>query len=86
MQRGEFVAVVGANGAGKTSLIQAIAGVVPPPRATVHVDGLDVGRADARTLSSRIGFVFQNPEHQFIANTVFDELAHGLRLQRLPED
>ena len=38
-----------------------------------------------RTLSSRIGFVFQNPEHQFIANTVFDELAHGLRLQRLPE-
>lgn len=84
--RGEFVAIVGANGAGKTSLIQAIAGVVPPPRATVHVDGVDVGRADARTLSSRIGFVFQNPEHQFIAHTVFDEIAHGLRLQRLPDD
>lgn len=86
VRRGEFVAVVGANGAGKTSLIQAIAGVVPPPRGTVHVDGLDVGRTDTRTLSSRIGFVFQNPEHQFIANTVFDELAHGLRLQRLPDD
>lgn len=86
VRRGEFVAVVGANGAGKTSLIQAIAGVVPPPRGTVRVDGLDVGRTDTRTLSSRIGFVFQNPEHQFIANTVFDELAHGLRLQRLPED
>ena len=85
VQRGEFVAVVGANGAGKTSLIQAIAGVMPPPRGTVYVDGLDVGRADARTLSSRIGFVFQNPEHQFIANSVFDELAHGLRLQRLPD-
>ena len=84
--RGDFVAVVGANGAGKTSLIQAIAGVVPPPRGAVRVDGLDVGRTDTRTLSSRIGFVFQNPEHQFIANTVFDELAHGLRLQRLPED
>ena len=86
VRRGEFVAVVGANGAGKTSLIQAIAGVVPPPRGTVQVDGLDVGRADTRALSSRIGFVFQNPEHQFIANTVFDELAHGLRLQRLPDD
>ena len=82
---GEFVAVVGANGAGKTSLIQAVAGVISPPRATVHVDGLDVGRADARTLSTRIGFVFQNPEHQFIANTVFDELAHGLRRQRLED-
>ena len=85
VRRGEFVAVVGANGAGKTSLIQAIAGVVPPPRGTVHVDGLDVGRSDTRTLASRVGFVFQNPEHQFIANTVYDELAHGLRLQRLPD-
>ncbi|MFD4958741.1 ABC transporter ATP-binding protein [Microbacterium sp. NPDC058389] len=84
--RGAFVAVVGANGAGKTSLIQALAGVVAPPKGTVHVDGLDVGRADARTLSARIGFVFQNPEHQFIAHTVFDEIAHGLRLQHLPDD
>jgi energy-coupling factor transporter ATP-binding protein EcfA2 len=83
---GEFVAVVGANGAGKTTLIQALAAVIPPPRGTVRVAGLDVGRTDARTLSSRIGFVFQNPEHQFIAHTVFDEVAHGLRRQRLPED
>ncbi len=84
--RGQFVAVVGANGAGKTTLVQAIAGVIPPPRGTVHIDGVDVGRAGARALSSRIGFVFQNPEHQFIAHTVFDEVAHGLRLQHLSED
>lgn len=82
---GEFVAVVGANGAGKTTLIQALAGVIPPPRGTVRVDGLDVGRTDARTLASRIGFVFQNPEHQFIAHTVYDEVAHGLRRQHLPD-
>jgi energy-coupling factor transporter ATP-binding protein EcfA2 len=85
VRRGEFVAIVGANGAGKTTLLQAIAGVLSPPRGAVRVGGLDVGRADARTLTSHIGFVFQNPEHQFIANTVFDELAHGLRAQRLPE-
>jgi energy-coupling factor transport system ATP-binding protein len=83
---GEFVAVVGANGAGKTTLIQALAGVIAPPRGTVRVGGLDVGRTDARTLSSRIGFVFQNPEHQFIAHTVYDEIAHGLRRQHLPDD
>ncbi len=82
---GEFVAIVGANGAGKTTLLQAIAGVRRPPRGAVVVDGLDVHRADARTLSSRIGFVFQNPEHQFVSHTVFDELAHGLRLRRVPE-
>lgn len=82
---GDFVAIVGANGAGKTTLIQALAGVITPPRGTVRIGALDVGRADARTLSSHVGFVFQNPEHQFIAHTVFDEVAHGLRLQHLPD-
>ncbi|WP_292834227.1 ABC transporter ATP-binding protein [Microbacterium sp.] len=82
---GDFIAIVGANGAGKTTLLQAIAGVVPPPRGHVLVNGRDVARTDLRTLSRQIGFVFQNPEHQFIAQTVFDELAHGLRRQKLDE-
>ncbi len=82
---GEFVAIVGANGAGTTTLLQSIAGVVPVPRGQVSVGGTDIARTDLRILSRRIGFVFQNPEHQFIAHTVYDELAHGLRLQRLPE-
>ncbi len=85
LEEGGLTAIVGANGAGKTTLIQAIAGVVPPPRGTVSVDGMDPGSASPRDLSSRIGFVFQNPEHQFIAHTVFDELAHGLRLRHAPD-
>ncbi|AOX45641.1 ABC transporter ATP-binding protein [Microbacterium sp. BH-3-3-3] len=83
---GEFVAVVGANGAGKTTLVQALAGVLRPPRGTVRIAGLDVRRTDPRTLSRHVGFVFQNPEHQFIATTVFDEIAHGLRRQRLSDN
>lgn len=83
---GEFVAIVGANGAGKTTLLQSLAGVVPVPRGQVVLDGIDVARSDPRELARRIGFVFQNPEHQFIAHTVFDELAHGLRRQRLAEN
>lgn len=82
---GSLMAIVGANGAGKTTLIQALAGVVPPPRGQVDIDGIDPGSASPRDLAAHIGFVFQNPEHQFIAATVFDELAHGLRLRRLPE-
>ena len=78
---GSLTAIVGANGAGKTTLIQALAGVVPPPRNRITIDGIDPGRASPRDLAARVGFVFQNPEHQFIAHTVFDELAHGLRLR-----
>ncbi|MGP3533374.1 ABC transporter ATP-binding protein [Microbacterium sp. RD1] len=83
---GDFVAVVGENGAGKTTLVQALAGVRRPPRGAVMLDGVDVARASPRELVSHVGFVFQNPEHQFIAGTVFDEIAHGLRMQRLPDD
>ncbi|WP_243229140.1 ABC transporter ATP-binding protein [Microbacterium sp. CIAB417] len=82
---GSLTAIVGANGAGKTTLIQSLAGVVPPPRRQVDVDELDPATASPRDLAARIGFVFQNPEHQFIAHTVFDELAHGLRLRRAPD-
>lgn len=76
---GSFTAIVGPNGAGKTTLAQALAGVLPPPRGTVRVAGLDAGSAPARRLAERVGFVFQNPEHQFIAHTVRGELEHSLR-------
>jgi energy-coupling factor transport system ATP-binding protein len=84
--RGDFVAVLGANGAGKTSLVQAIAGVVRPPRGTVSVGGVDPARASVAALTAAVGFVFQNPEHQFVADSVEDELAYGLRVRRTPAD
>ncbi|MGW4929606.1 ABC transporter ATP-binding protein [Agromyces sp. NPDC004153] len=81
---GEFLAVVGTNGAGKTSLLQAVAGVIPAASGTVDVLGLDPQRADSRERSRRIGFVFQNPEHQFVATTAEEELDTSLRVQRVP--
>lgn len=83
---GSFTAIVGTNGAGKTTLLQAIAGVVPPPRGRVKVAGVDPAVANVRDLARRVGFVFQNPEHQFIRNTVAEELGHGLVIQGLGED
>ncbi|NLT26671.1 MAG: ABC transporter ATP-binding protein [Microbacteriaceae bacterium] len=83
---GEFVAVAGPNGAGKTTLLQALAGIVAPPRGTVAVDGRDVARLRVRELRDRIGYVFQNPEHQFLATTVRDELALELRNQGFADD
>ncbi|MEV8135458.1 ABC transporter ATP-binding protein [Microbacterium aurantiacum] len=84
--RGSFVAVVGANGAGKTTLVQAMAGVLPSPKGTVRVGGHDIARLDERTRAERVGFVFQNPEHQFITASVFEEIAHGLRRTAASEE
>ncbi|WP_439902067.1 ATP-binding cassette domain-containing protein [Microbacterium azadirachtae] len=81
-----ITAVIGPNGAGKTTLVQALAGVIPPPRGRVLVDDVDPATASPRVMASHRGFVFQNPEHQFVTHTVFDELAHGLRLRRTPPE
>ena len=83
---GDLLAVAGVNGAGKTTLAQALAGVRPPPPGTVDVAGLDVGRAGARAVAAVVAFVFQNPEHQFLAPTVAEELAHGLLVRRVVPD
>src|SRR5690606_5743419 len=85
VRQGEFLAIIGTNGAGKTTLVRAIAGVNRPPRGTVLTGGLDLARANPKKIVNQIGFVFQNPEHQFITHTVYDELAHPLRLQKVAE-
>ncbi len=69
---GEFVALVGPNGAGKSSILSALAGLVRSRADKATVCGRDVGKG--RHL---VGYVFQNPEHQFVATTVGAELAVG---------
>ncbi len=78
--QGDFLAIVGANGAGKTTLAQHLIDVLHPPSGSVFLGGNDVTSISARDLIRRVGYVFQNPEHQFITNSVAQEIGFGLRL------
>ena len=69
---GELVALVGPNGAGKSSILSALAGLVRSRADKAMVGSRDIGKG--RHL---VGYVFQNPEHQFVATTVGAELAVG---------
>lgn len=69
---GELVALVGPNGAGKSSILSALAGLIRSRADKATVGGRNVGKD--RHL---VGYVFQNPEHQFVATTVGAELAVG---------
>ncbi len=82
---GDFVAIVGPNGAGKSTLAQHIAGILRPPRGTLFLGGRDIRDLRPAQIAAYAGYVFQNPEHQFVTGSVFDELAFGLRLRKLPE-
>jgi energy-coupling factor transport system ATP-binding protein len=91
VESGEVVALTGPNGSGKTTLALTLGGLIAPAagevRATPELaDGagpLPI-RWRSRELLTRIGSVFQTPEHQFLAATVRDELAIGPRALRLP--
>ncbi len=78
VHRGEAVAVVGPNGSGKSTLAAMLGGLLRPEAGTVtSAWGDRPHRWRASALARRIGSVFQNPEHQFVASTVQGELTVG---------
>lgn len=85
IDKGEFVAVIGPNGGGKTTLCNAIRGFVPlfykgDVFGEVIVDGQNLAEASLGGLAVKIGYIFQNPFNQisYVKKTVFDEIAYGL--------
>jgi energy-coupling factor transport system ATP-binding protein len=75
---GDFIALMGANGSGKTSLARCLNGIYLPTSGEVIVDGLDT--RDTKVVPEirrRLGLVFQNPDNQIVAPTVEREIAFG---------
>ncbi len=85
IRRGEFVAVLGQNGSGKTTLVKHFNGLLAPTGGEVVVNARDTRATSMFELSKTVGYVFQNPDHQIFAQTVFDEVAYGPRLFGVPE-
>ena len=81
MPRGELLAIVGNNGSGKTTLVKNLVGLLRPTAGKVTVCGLDVNRSQVAEIAAKAAYVFQYPEHQFVAQgqTVADEIAFNLR-------
>lgn len=76
---GEFVAILGRNGAGKTTFARHLNGLLRATSGSLRVAGEEVGDRAVSELAQHVGYVFQNPDHQIFAATVRDEVAYGLR-------
>jgi energy-coupling factor transport system ATP-binding protein len=79
IRNGEFVAIMGENGAGKTTLVKHFNGLLKPTKGRVLVDGVETTKVSVATLARKVGFVFQNPDHQLFCETVEEEIAFALK-------
>jgi energy-coupling factor transport system ATP-binding protein len=70
---------MGENGAGKTTLVKQINGLLKPTKGAVYVDGVDTRETSTAQLAKKVGFVFQNADHQLFADTLQSEVAFALR-------
>lgn len=80
---GALTAIVGPNGAGKSTLSYLLAGLVKPDSGEVIYKSRSIHSIKDTGTSKAIGYVFQNPEHQFVTDRVDDEIAFSLKMRKL---
>ena len=88
IEQGEFIAIIGHTGSGKSTLIQQLNGLLIPTSGRVLVDGFEISasKKDLKEIRSRVGLVFQYPEYQLFEETVAKDVAFGPKNRGIPEN
>ena len=88
IEDGEFLAVIGHTGSGKSTLIQHLNGLLKPASGKIYVDGTDITDKDTKLVDIRkkVGLVFQYPEYQLFEETIAKDIAYGPSNLELNED
>ncbi len=86
IRRGERVAVIGKNGAGKSTAAKVICGVARPKNGGVFVDGADAAKMSIKEIGEKVGYVMQNPNQMLVKDIIKDETRLALDIRKLPEE
>ena len=84
VRKGERVALIGKNGAGKSTMARLICGIGRPKKGTIFIDGEDYGRLSVKEIGEKIGYVMQNPNQMLVKDIIKDEVQLALVLRELP--
>lgn len=86
LERGSYIALVGHNGSGKSTIAKLLIGLLPLKEGEITINGLKLEKANYTSIRRQIGIVFQNPDNQFIGSTVEEDIAFGLENRQVPHD
>lgn len=86
IEKGERVAIIGQNGAGKSTTVKMINNINKPTKGTILIDGIDTKDKTTAQIASHVGYVFQNPNDQIFNDDVIKEIEYVLRYWKLPEE
>ena len=86
IRKGELSAIVGTNGAGKTTFSKLICGFETPQEGSLVFDGQDLSALSIKERADRVGYVMQNPNQMISQVMIYDEVALGLRTRKVPEE
>ena len=86
--KGKIIGIIGHTGSGKSTLVQHFNGLLKPSKGTVKVDGTDITdkKTSMKEIRSKVGVVFQYPEHQLFEETVKEDIAFGPKNLGLPKE
>jgi energy-coupling factor transport system ATP-binding protein len=85
IHQGEWLMILGRNGAGKSTLANLLVGLKKPTSGQLDLFGKPAGDWDVQTLANQIALVFQNPEHQFLTDSVAEEIGYSLMAQGIED-
>lgn len=77
IKKGEFIGILGSNGSGKTTLLKVMDGLFKDFEGRITLDGHDIKKMSPKEIYKKVGLVFQNPDDQLFASTVFEDVAFG---------
>lgn len=86
IKKGEYVAILGHNGSGKSTIAKLLIGLLEKKSGTITVNGFELNMKNLYKVREQIGIVFQNPDNQFIGATVRDDIAFGLENLCVPRE
>jgi cobalt/nickel transport system ATP-binding protein len=85
VSHGESVAILGSNGAGKSTFIKHLNGVLFPSSGTVNIGGVTVTKKTVKRIREKVGIVFQNSDNQLFMPSVYENVAFGLKNMQLED-